>query len=43
VQRVLRGTFRSGLKIEQASVTFNWSSYADFENACATGTNVPHR
>jgi hypothetical protein len=27
--------FQSGLKIEQASVTLNWSSYGDFELACA--------
>jgi hypothetical protein len=27
--------FRSGLRVEKASVTFNWSSYAEFERACA--------
>jgi hypothetical protein len=34
------GTFRSGLKMEQASVTFTSSSYSEFENACATEKNV---
>src|SRR5262249_40146939 len=29
------GTFRSGLKIEHAAVTFKWSSYSEFERACA--------
>lgn len=37
------GTLRSGLRIDQASVTFTWSSYSDFENACATEKNVPHQ
>lgn len=37
------GTLRSGLRIDQASVTFNWSSYSDFEHACTTGKNVSHR
>jgi len=27
--------FRSGLKIENASVTLNWTSYADFKAECA--------
>ena len=27
--------FRSGLKIENASVTFNWGSYSDFKAECA--------
>jgi len=38
-----RGAFasrlQSGLRIEQASVTFTWSSYSDFENACAMEKN----
>jgi hypothetical protein len=33
------GTFRSGLKIDKASVTFNRSSYSDFENACEAEKN----
>src|SRR5262249_37564442 len=32
-------TFRSGLKIEHASVTLNWGSYSDFKAACASATN----
>ena len=36
------GTFRSGMRMDQASVTFNWSNYSDFENACATEKNVSH-
>jgi len=36
------GTLRSGLRIDKASVTFNWSSYSDFENACATERNFSH-
>lgn len=35
-------TLRSGLKIDKASVTFNWSSYSDFENACASEKNFSH-
>lgn len=29
------GLFRSGLRIEHASVTLNWGSYSDFKAACA--------
>lgn len=36
------GSFRSGLRLDQASVTFKWSGYADFENACATEKNGSH-
>jgi hypothetical protein len=32
-------TFRSGLKIEHASVTLNWGSYSDFKAVCASATN----
>lgn len=36
--------FRSGLKIEHASVTLDWNSYSDFKTACASATNLPaHR
>jgi hypothetical protein len=34
------GTFRSGLKIEHASVTFDWGRYWSFRNVCATAWNV---
>lgn len=37
------GTFRSGLKIERASVTLDWGGYADFKAACADAANLPHR
>lgn len=30
------GTFRSGMRLEQASVTFDWGSYSDFESVCAS-------
>ena len=30
--------FRSGLKIEHASVTLDWASYSDFKSACAGPT-----
>jgi hypothetical protein len=37
-------TFRSGLRIEHASVTLNWGSYSDFKAVCASATNYPvHR
>ena len=36
------GTLQSGLRIDQASVTFNWSGYSEFENACTTQKNVLH-
>ena len=36
------GTFRSGLKMDHASVTFDWSSYSDFKNACASETSFSH-
>ena len=29
------GTFRSGLRIEHASVTFDWGTYSDFKDLCA--------
>ena len=32
-------TFRSGLKIENASVKFTWASYSDFKAGCAATTN----
>jgi hypothetical protein len=35
--------FRSGLKIERASVTLAWGSYPDFKAACASATIYPHR
>jgi hypothetical protein len=36
--------FRSGLKIEHASVTLDWGSYSDFKAVCASATNYPgHR
>jgi hypothetical protein len=34
--------FRAGLRLDHASVTFTWSSYSDFETACATAKNVSH-
>lgn len=38
------GTFRSGLKIEQTSVTLSPIGYADFKAACARATDSPpHR
>lgn len=37
------GTFRSGLKIERASVTLDYGSYSDFKNACSSAANVPAR
>jgi hypothetical protein len=33
------GAFRSGLKIEHPSVTFDWGGYSDFKAACASTTN----
>ncbi len=37
-------TFRSGVKIEHASVTLDWGSYSDFKVVCANATNLPaHR
>lgn len=36
--------FRSGLKIEHASVTLDWGSYSDFKAVCASTANYPaHR
>ena len=32
------GPFRSGLRIEHASVTLDWGSYSDFKAACASAT-----
>jgi hypothetical protein len=34
--------FRPNLRLDHASVTFSWSSYSEFENACASAKNVPH-
>jgi hypothetical protein len=34
-------TFRSGLRIEAATVTLDWSSYSDFEAACARMASLP--
>ena len=34
-------TFRSGLKIEHASVTLDWGSYSDFKATCSSATSVP--
>jgi hypothetical protein len=37
------GLFRSGLKVEQASITLDWGSYSDFKAACANSTiSSPH-
>ncbi|HWX53757.1 MAG TPA: hypothetical protein VN176_04110 [Verrucomicrobiae bacterium] len=36
-------TFRSGLKIEHASVTLDWGSYSDFKAVCASAMNLPTR
>jgi hypothetical protein len=36
------GTFRSGLRMDHASVTFDWSGYSDFRKACASETNFSH-
>lgn len=33
--------FRSGLKIEHASVTLDWGSVSDFKSMCASATNFP--
>ena len=33
--------FRSGLKIEHASITFDWGTYSDFKAMCASTTNLP--
>ncbi len=35
--------FRSGLKIERASVTLDWGSYSDFKAACANTANPSPR
>ena len=37
------GKFRSGLKIEHASVTLDYGSFSDFQNACSALTNAPTR
>jgi hypothetical protein len=34
-------TFRSGLKIEHASVNLDWTGYWSFKNVCASATNLP--
>jgi hypothetical protein len=34
-------TLRSGLRLENASVKFDWSSYSDFESACAHAKIAP--
>jgi hypothetical protein len=33
--------FRSGLKIEHASVNLDWTGYWSFKNICASATNLP--
>jgi hypothetical protein len=35
------GTFRSGLKVEQASVVLDWGRYSYFKTMCASATNSP--
>ena len=35
------GLFKSGMKIDHASVTFDWGSYSDFKNICATANFKP--
>lgn len=35
------GKFRSGVKIEHASITLDWGSYSDFKAACANATASP--
>lgn len=35
--------FRSGLRIERASVALEWGSYSDFKAVCASTTNYPGR
>jgi hypothetical protein len=36
--------FRSGLKVEKASVTLDWDSYSDFKAVCANPIDLPaHR
>jgi hypothetical protein len=32
------GKFRSGLKVEHASITFDWGSFSDFKAACANSS-----
>jgi hypothetical protein len=34
-------TFRSGLKIEHASVNLDWTGYWSLKNVCANATNLP--
>lgn len=33
--------FRSGLRIDHASVSLNWGSYSDFKNVCANAAKYP--
>lgn len=35
------GKFRSGLKIEHASVTLDYGNFSDFKKACSSLTNMP--
>jgi hypothetical protein len=35
--------FRSGLRIEHASVTLDWGSYSDFKAVCAGAPSATHR
>jgi hypothetical protein len=35
------GKFRSGLKIEHASITLDWGSFSDFKAACANASVPP--
>ncbi len=35
--------FKSGLFIDNATVTLRWASYQEFESACRTMGNAPSR
>jgi hypothetical protein len=35
------GKFRSGLKIDHASVTLDYGNFSDFKKACSSSANVP--
>jgi len=35
------GEFRSGLKLDHASVTLDWSGYSDFKSACENSSTHP--
>jgi hypothetical protein len=34
-RQLSNGLFRSGLKVEHASITLDWGSFSDFKAACA--------